>query len=153
MLQEPLDLTSQTVQCQRVSTWCLHSLQVQTKRSWPWLCNSTSMHMVLHLQRRKELNSQCLSRANVKKASLPSIRSQFRRGSGSTMGSNELTMGPECRWITKNTWENKQDKVTGFLRLFQRKTFGLYQKMTFKTVKNFKLNNVDDSSNALESKF
>ncbi len=97
-------LTSQTVQCQRVSTWCLHSLQVYTNRSWPWLCSSTSMHILLHLQRRRELNSQCLSLASVRKASRPSIRSQVSIGSGSMIGGRVLINGPACRWITKKTW-------------------------------------------------
>ncbi|KAF3853231.1 hypothetical protein F7725_013919 [Dissostichus mawsoni] len=85
-------LTSQTVQWKRVSTWCLHSLQVYTKRSWLWLCSSTSMHMELHMDLRSELNSRCLSRANVRKASRPSIRSQAIRGSGSLMLSSR-TLG------------------------------------------------------------
>lgn len=110
-LTPPPQLTSQTVQCQRVSTWCLHSLQVYTKRSWPWLCSSTNMHIVLHLHLLSELNSQCLSLAKVRNASRPSIRSQVSIGSGSMMGGKVLMTGPAWRWITKNTWEQEGKEV------------------------------------------
>ena len=113
----PLSPTSQTVQCQRVSTWCLHSLQVYTKRSCPWLCSSTNIHMVLHLHLLRELNSQCLSLAKVRKASRPSIRSQVNKGSGSMMGGSVLMTGPAWRWITKNTWERRGEEKR---RLFVR---------------------------------
>ena len=66
------------------------------------------MHMVLHLHLLRELNSQCLSLARVRKASRPSIRSQESIGSGSTMGGRVLAMGTEWRWITKNTFSGQR---------------------------------------------
>ncbi|TNN55640.1 hypothetical protein EYF80_034156 [Liparis tanakae] len=50
------------------------------------------MHMELHLDLRRELNSRCLSLARVRKASRPSIRSQAMRGSASVMGGSELAL-------------------------------------------------------------
>lgn len=61
------------------------------------------MHMELHKDLRSELNSRCLSRANVKKASRPSMRSHAIRGSGSVMGGNAFAMGAAISRITKNT--------------------------------------------------
>lgn len=103
----PVPLTSHTVQWKRVSTWCLHSLQVYTKRSWLWLCSSTSIHIELHMDLLRELNSRCLSRASVRKASRPSMRSHAIRGSGSTIGGKAFAMGPAMSRITKNTLKRK----------------------------------------------
>lgn len=102
-----LPLTSQTVQWKRVSTWCLHSLQVYTKRSWLWLCSSTNIHIELHMDLLRELNSRCLSRASVRKASRPSMRSHAIRGSGSTIGGKAFAMGPAISRMTKNTLKKK----------------------------------------------
>ncbi|KAF3846736.1 hypothetical protein F7725_003814 [Dissostichus mawsoni] len=67
------------------------------------------MHMELHLDRRRELNSRCLSRAKVRKASRPSIRSQAIRPSGSEMGGSELAA---VRRITKKTWGLERGEVS-----------------------------------------
>lgn len=61
------------------------------------------MHMELHLDLLSELNSKCLSRAIVKKASRPSMRSHAIRPSGSTIGGKAFAMGPAISRITKNT--------------------------------------------------
>lgn len=56
----------------------------------------------------RELNSRCLSRANVRNASRPSIRSHAIRGSGSAIGGKAFAMGPAISRMTKNTlWGEK----------------------------------------------
>ncbi len=54
--------------------------------------------------RRREENSQCLSRDIVRKASLPSIRSQVMSWSGSVVpGRGEESEVGGCRSTVKNT--------------------------------------------------
>ena len=70
----------------------------------PWLCSSYSMAWEEALALRREENSQCLSLAMVRKASLPSIRSQGISWSGSTvLPMGELQTAGGWSSTTKNT--------------------------------------------------
>ena len=69
--------------------------------------------MVEYLALRREENSQCLSRDMVRKASLPSMRSQLMSWSGSVVAGRGEAV-PTCggwRRTTKNTceWERGRE--------------------------------------------
>ena len=69
------------------------------------------MAWVEALALRREENSQCLSRAIVRKASLPSMRSQAMSWSGSTvLPMGELQMAGGCSSTTKNTCQEQEVK-------------------------------------------
>ena len=69
------------------------------------------MAMEENLDMRSEENSQCFSRHRVRKASLPSMRSQLMSGSGSVV----LCRGeevPTCggwRRTTRNAWSGSEE--------------------------------------------
>lgn len=75
--------------------------------------------MELHLERLNEENSRCLSRASVRKASRPSIRSHAINGSGSMIGGRALELGPAISRMTKNTLKKEKLDYQVFLLQFK----------------------------------
>lgn len=74
------------------------------------------MVMLENLARRREENSQCLSRAKVRKASLPSMRSQLISWSGSVVAGRGEAHSTWGGWknTTKNTWK-KRDRASNYM--------------------------------------